>query len=359
MNATIQHLAPSEPISVSTVEQYQRVAKRLVARASVAGGILSGSLPFPQVVDFLESLMPTIRPRTFRFYKASLAYHLKTLGGAGEALKALASLEKLSSKDVEKVVMGRRTSSQKSKHLSADEMSAIKKALNATNTNKARRTLVWLEASVFTGLRPREWCGAELILNNGVKILKVRNLKTTQGRSLGESRSIELSDLPEEGIQVIKTHLRLFRQRCLAQGNGRVNRNVTDSDEMHKQKCIDAAYDQVYTECRQLLYRTVRKLFKRRKLHVTLYTGRHQFAADAKLTYDKATVAALLGHRSLETAGKFYGLSARGSALKVKPSIDTRQAVISRNATKGMSADIVYRPVIPNKNPQLPKSKPI
>lgn len=359
MSTSIQHLAPSESISASTIEQYLRVAKRLAVRASVASGRRTSPLPLYLIVDFLKSLIPTIRPRTFRFYRASLAYHFKTAGATDEALKALALLEKLSSKNVGKEVKGRRTSSQKSKHVSPDDMSAIMKALNATNTSKAGRTLEWLRASVFTGLRPREWCGAELILKNSSLILKVRNLKATQGRSFGESRSIVLSDLPKEGIQVIKTHLSLFRQQCLARGNARVDRNATDSDAIYEQKCLDEGYDQVYTECRQLLYRTVRKLFKKRKLHITLYTGRHQFAADAKSTFDKATVAALLGHRSLETAGKFYGLSARGSSLKVKPSAETRQAVISRNDTKEMSADIVYRPVVPKKDPQLPKPKPI
>lgn len=80
------------------------------------------------------------------------------------------------------------------------------------------------------------------------------------------------------------------------------------------------------------LYRAVRKAFPRRRPHITLYSYRHQFAADKKRVWGQAEVAALMGHASDRTAGMNYAraVSGRGSSA-VKP-LNTEVAQVRRTA---------------------------
>lgn len=48
------------------------------------------------------------------------------------------------------------------------------------------------------------------------------------------------------------------------------------------------------------------------KIHVTLYTARHQFSANMKNILSKDQVADLMGHSSNETAGLHYGKKRSG-----------------------------------------------
>ncbi|MCA8451381.1 hypothetical protein, partial [Burkholderia vietnamiensis] len=61
--------------------------------------------------------------------------------------------------------------------------------------------------------------------------------------------------------------------------------------------------------------------FGSRKTYPTLYSARHQFAADAKSSgWTQAEVAALLGHASDDTAARHYARARSGqSAIRVAP----------------------------------------
>ena len=73
----------------------------------------------------------------------------------------------------------------------------------------------------------------------------------------------------------------------------------------------DQARDQVIRSLAQKIQSARKKA--RVKDKITLYSARHQFAADAKAAgLSKAEIAALMGHRSIETAGEHYGRRSAG-----------------------------------------------
>ena len=67
------------------------------------------------------------------------------------------------------------------------------------------------------------------------------------------------------------------------------------------------------TEISRRLSTAVSKLWPTRKMKPTLYSGRHQFAANLKAAgYSRAEIAALMGHATDETAGQQYGRKKAG-----------------------------------------------
>ena len=181
------------------------------------------------------------------------------------------------------------------------------------------KSWLWVVAGRATGLRPSEWEHAELTEGPAGPILVVRNAKHTNGRGNGETRRIGLSDIvrlatytdsphPNQAWEAIKTHLA----------------NVA------KEKEKPDGFRRYKKACRNTLYRLTKEAGVK---GVSLYTPRHQFAADAKrANLSRAEVAALMGHASDETATTHYGRRIQGRGEPV-PSPDPREVATVR---KGM-----------------------
>ncbi|MBD3612504.1 MAG: hypothetical protein HUJ13_08885, partial [Hydrogenovibrio crunogenus] len=75
---------------------------------------------------------------------------------------------------------------------------------------------------------------------------------------------------------------------------------------------------------------------------ITLYSGRHQFAANAKLAGLKPIeIAALMGHGAQDTNEKFYGRKVNGSGgFGVCASSDDMEAINDRNKDKQCEIEV-------------------
>ena len=73
-------------------------------------------------------------------------------------------------------------------------------------------------------------------------------------------------------------------------------------------------YDYFYNGCAIALYKACRQCWPRRKRHITLYSTRHQFSANAKSSgFSRAEIAAMMGHAVDITATIHYGRKQAGN----------------------------------------------
>ncbi len=158
-------------------------------------------------------------------------------------------------------------------------------------SNDLRR---WLLAGMLTGLRPIEWGRAKLVEKEGeTPYLVVINAKQTNDRAHGVNRTIHLSNMKEEFLNVVSIHL----QRANAFFE-------TDTYGEFQKGCVD------------LLKKCNDTLWPKRKKRITLYSARHQFSADAKSSgLLPVEVAALMGHGIDSTAAQHYAKSRSGQRL--------------------------------------------
>jgi len=126
-----------------------------------------------------------------------------------------------------------------------------------------------------------------------------------------------LSELNDQERQVIDLHLDQVHQAIL-------------SPEQHGK----SGFELFYSHCRACLYEATRALWPKRKQHISLYSARHQFAANAKFNgLPLEHIAALMGHASIETATAHYGRRSAGTGgMKVKAHSDDIERVTELNA---------------------------
>lgn len=181
--------------------------------------------------------------------------------------------------------------------------------------------LVWLIAGRATGLRPSEWKNARLEEGPEGPILVVENAKHTNGRGNGPVRHLHFRDLltrvqaddPEASTiwSALKSHLENVQKAKQKDRNG---------------------FEKYREACRQALYRL--SLVAGVK-GVSLYTPRHQFAADTKRAgLSKQETGAAMGHASDETALIHYGRRTQGRPGAIVPSPDPREVATVRKVAK-------------------------
>lgn len=166
----------------------------------------------------------------------------------------------------------------------------------------------WLQSGIWTGLRPVEWRDCELIDINGIPALLVQNAKHSNGRAHGKTRTVILQRFTPEELETLKRHLA----------------------RVHKWYSA-GIYDRMYHACSSKLYTVVRKLWPKRTRHLTLYSTRHQFVADAKASnFSLIEIAALMGHAVDETASEHYGKRAAGQQITKVQALAAEMAKIKQ-----------------------------
>jgi hypothetical protein len=209
-----------------------------------------------------------------------------------------------------------RTSAQKAKRFSIDDLDLLRAELHVSSSKFADRTALWFMAGMLTGLRPTEWKHAQVTTDDRQrKVLLVQNAKSTNGRSHGKFRSIVLEKMRVEDVEVIEAHVSSVADYCGGD---------------------DEKFEEYYYGCRRLLSNVADRLWPRRLKHPTLYTARHMFAADVKNVFDSYGVAALMGHASTRTASSHYApkWSSANGGSSVTPDEGDLQRVIMRNEEK-------------------------
>lgn len=221
-------------------------------------------------------------------------------------------------KPLKKSEREKKTSARRKKNMTEEQFELIQQHLTENKNKWAKALMVWLLAGVATGLRPNEWQTASLREEGDRLILKTDNFKANEQRSYAPFREIDLSGLPDRFIIAVKEHMRVV--------------NVMIENGI---------YDKYAKGCGDLLRLCNKNLWPRRKANITLYTGRHQFSANAKAENGCQEVerAAMMGHKTVETSRERYGRR--------------------RNGSKGLTPHIADATILALiKTPDLPKVTP-
>jgi hypothetical protein len=305
-NEGAQEVVKGVTRSAKTQQQYVDRGNQLLARYRRERGMLQDNLLALDTVEFADwvlSLKPTLKPTTWRPYKQSAKAVLSTLPDSDQAIEILdadtvesgSEPERKPSKDRKSKGgrdLPRRTSAVKAKSISKPDFDRIVNYLRFLSSSKYGHTLAdWLVAGLATGLRPGEWMATSFEISEDPQAprgryvwLYVLNSKHTNGRSNGAVRTIDLTNVRDEVIEVI--------------------RRMT---ERGREWLVRGTYADMQGQCAQLLYNTAERMFPGRKLSIALYTTRHQFIANAKSYHPPEAVSAMAGHGVDNTAAENYG----------------------------------------------------
>ncbi|WP_041042940.1 site-specific integrase [Paramagnetospirillum magnetotacticum] len=284
-----------------TEDRYKRVANRLMAASSRELGCETSEITATTMADWMIRHKAGWSSSTWRQYRAAVSFAF------GSQISAPLQLGDLPAS----AHRGLRTSGQKEKRLPPADLKKLldhlRERINARNNHheddlspKSLAALLLL-CGTIAGLRPGEWPSVILCPppTQSDLLLQVANAKNTNGRSHGEFRQIEISGL---SMSLRKLILLLVSAAGKAKADGSWDRRVASAGKA--------------------LYRTTRELWPHRKKHYTLYSPRHQAAANWKMILDKEQIAALMGHASRETATTHYGRRSAGRS-QVLPGLAT------------------------------------
>lgn len=302
---TLDQTDPNNEVTQTkdTLEKYLKRGDSLRLKAQKHEG---RSLDWLEVAQWIHAnLRPVIAKSSWRQYRASVIASVtqwadhQSEENPFELESAFAMVQEVSQllhegeagTELDKNV--RRTSSMKQKNLPPKDMEKIEAYSAKTKSKEYLGLTYFLWASILTGLRPSEWFTAEIIETFSGKNLIVKNGKFSNGRAHGERRTISLNHLAPEEVRYVETNLKL-----LSKTNTQTEDNFNEMLGLYR---------------RRLNYLS-RKLWPKRKLRPTLYSGRHQFSADCKARgCTLVEIAALMGHASDETASEHYGKKVSGT----------------------------------------------
>lgn len=284
--------------------RYEKDTKTLHKDASLIG-----------FIDWIVDQKSSVLSSTWKQYKASVVYFLETRGENELASKLLEvnSIGCLTS--INKKNNPLRTSAKKKKFITENEENKIVAYLqNDELSFWAKPTLAFFKAILATGLRPSEFQAAELIEDEdcthsttlNYPILKIKNAKSTNGRSHGEYRHLGLENLPKKDLIYLKIAL---------------NYANADSETGHISPAgKEENWSKYYKKLRGNLSRVINNTFNLNKKRITFYSCRHQFIADLKASgYSLTQIAALTGHATDETASAHYGRRKYGAKKPFLP----------------------------------------
>lgn len=286
-------------ITAATSNRYAAVWTRLFAAAQHRHKELQGIAIAARVVDDLIESKPSIKPNTFRQYKAAVLHILSSLAKRPSVadripstiLSAIGQLEATSSDGCMR--KSDRTSARKAKQLPLSDFEAIEREIRkkAHLSVLAQPTLSAMTVLRLTGARPCELLSIEAHSPaTGTIDVTIRNAKTTNGRGLGITRSFQLRDATEEEVAIVCGW-------------------PSTLDELVTRFTVKSPI----TDISKYFSRAARRALEKRRKHPTLYSLRHQFAADAKAAgLPPEEIAALMGHASDATAMRHYGRRTSG-----------------------------------------------
>jgi hypothetical protein len=261
--------------SPATERHYLALAKRLIARVYNDTGNTSPRA----IANWFKIQSPSWSHATIRQHRSAINYYfmsIETGDNCDEIELATDALSKIK-KQKENI--------RKPKTIPQKKLLAFINHLSESHSKSDSFLSDFLMATCQTGLRPCEWKSASYEIISPTEInLTVLNGKNTNGRALGKSRTMNLTGMVAPIIKVIDEVRRLLQNESWEIVYGRLRRN-----------CYNKRQD-----------------FFKEKSNLSLYSGRHQFSANAKNLYLKNAIAMLHGHASSETATSHYGKRVSG-----------------------------------------------
>lgn len=292
--------------SAKTVNAYLKRGQQLWNRASSNYDLPREYLEINQFISYLVKLLPTLKKATRRQYLASAREYVNQLVKHQNIshihfnLHELEKLNQLKASDFEsrltlKTNTKLNTSSQKAKQIKNIDLKILIEKINIMRGKWIKPSLIWMTANILVGLRPTEWRYAELLKNEKHQlVLRVVNAKNSNNRAHGICRHIDCKDLASVELDLLNRQLSIAFSNSLS----------------------DISWQNYYEGCRKSIHKITRKYLSERQKYPTLYSTRHQFAANAKSSgMTKAEIAALMGHASDQTAGSHYGKKKHGMGV--------------------------------------------
>ena len=284
--ATTGSTTPSR--AEKTRAEYMRRAKNIVSEIEILSG--SDAVTPTDIVEWLVMRASSLAPATIRQYRAALTHYLQEQSASGcidqySAASAIDAMGSIRSQQNSR----NRTSALKAKFITTRQIDALTNRLENKKSIFAKAALLIFKASIVAGLRPSEWFSASISPardGSDSGMLVVQNAKNSNGRCFGDTRTLIIPPgQPLDDVAACIKYLSDLLSRRAMSG-----RAITP--------------ERIYNEARaHVLAANISYGGKR----VTLYTARHQFAANMKNIYSKEEVALLLGHGSIETATNHYG----------------------------------------------------
>lgn len=317
-------------------------------QASIAGESPFGATE-PHRAGESRAASGVISKSTFRQYKAALLFvfeeELETAPTRYDAELLQVAIQRLRSASQAPFARhGAAGSALKSKKFRQAEYEAVLEAAEA-GVAKGHQWAValqtFLKANRVAGLRPSEWEYASIRPaepDSESLVLVVRNAKTTNGRGNGPIRTLLLDGLSSQEIAALHEMVLLVEgvQTGKILGLDVSKAALARSRRTGKPVYRRISYAELHKLLRDYLRRITREIWPatgRRSHWPTLYSLRHQVAADAKASGNsKAEVAAILGHASDATAGLHYGRRRSGvkDGLKIRPTAEQVATVRAR-----------------------------
>lgn len=268
-------------------------------------------------------------PATFLWNRRALARALEAACERANILPDPGALSLLATLPVPRNLprRSRRCSARKARCMPPGPLERLRERLASGTGRYDRLAALWLVAQRLTGLRPSEWGGArwiETALADGSPcgVLAVPNGKVNARMRRGNGPWRHLVFLgPElaarrEAITAFLTEL----ERVLAPGTeapetGRDGNQAEAPAAQARGRARGKAFSRAYLAVRGRVRRANLALWGEKGWDgsgrtITLYSGRHQFAADAKsaggVGLSRAELAALMGHASCLSALQHY-----------------------------------------------------
>lgn len=297
-------------ISDATRAQYEKITKRLSDMWKKESGIIDNDIGISshpvELCQWFCSGVANLRwsKTTFWLYRLSLMRYFEE-HGPNEAITMLSEILSPPAKAIDK-----KTSAKKLKGLSGDKLKQLLSKLEmhtevppSPDDNLTLRQVGrfdhfiarWIRVTIKAGLRPTEWKNA--FFDEKASTLIVCNAKVNENRGNGEVRHLIFDpEKQADEIAEIQTFIRELSIR-LRQANN--------------------SFFLLYDKCRKRLRYVTRHLWPKMEQRPTIYSARHQFAANMKKTgLSKKEVAALMGHKSDASAGIHYAHKSKGEIVQ-------------------------------------------
>jgi hypothetical protein len=325
--ADITHRHPSR--TPGTEAAYTRRLRQLTARARTTRHIAAADVTAQDISEDIDARAGELSAATLRQYRAALAYGIET----GQLPDGDMRCNSGSAPRGQR--RGRHTASMKLKRVTPQDLRRIDACLRRSSSAYARELRAFLLANLLVGARVTEWRNAQFVEvhpQTGAPALVLANAKRTNARAHGPDRTLHLGSLSPDALVTIATCARWLHAR-------------------HKA----GTFERWQAGAAKLLYRLCRKLWPRRRKHITLYSTRHHAAARYKSLYERAEVAAIMGHGALATAGTHYARTARGRARPRPGTIPTAdigdvRRVRRRYQARRPSSENDYEPPYPTRS---------
>ncbi len=246
----------------------------------------------------VQSIRPTAPPNTWRSYRNAIKAQSRDLEVA----------DILSCPPVGGMRVAPSSKAYRSTELTSAQLRTLSDWISGRVTELGDQAILWLRATMYTGLRPVEWMSARLVtLEGGQFGVRCNTAKAREHRVLAQ-RTVPLTHLTEDQISEINQML-----ASLAPLNG-----DTDAFAVH------------YERISGFIRRCARSCFGEAGPRPTIYSGRHQFKSNCLAAgLSDAEIAVLMGHMVRKTQGKYGHLNPVSALGAPRPLQDELQAFMA------------------------------